>query len=186
MKAVLSVILVSVALLFAACDSRQMGDSEVTAKVKSKLVADPQTSAIKIGVETKSNVVTLTGTVPTDTEKKKAEELARETSGVKGVVNNINVKPDSLGATNIDEKARDAAKDVARTAEDVGIMAEVKTKLLANSITGASIYVDNGQVVLKGQVDSPQKKAKAEELARDSAGVKGVTNQLTARNYASS
>ncbi|HEV8486161.1 MAG TPA: BON domain-containing protein, partial [Blastocatellia bacterium] len=54
-----------VSLVLVGCNSRAVDDSAITAKVKSKLAADSQTSAIKISVETKDGVVTLSGTVPT-------------------------------------------------------------------------------------------------------------------------
>jgi len=43
----------------AGCSSRAVDDSAITAKVKSKLAADSQTSAIKIGVETKDGAAIL-------------------------------------------------------------------------------------------------------------------------------
>jgi osmotically-inducible protein OsmY len=39
---------------------------------------------------------------------------------------------------------------------------------------------------LKGQVDDLKKKTKAEEIAKDTAGVKEVKNQLTVKKYSSS
>src|SRR5438309_296210 len=91
---------VMIALLAGAvgCSSRAVDDSAITAKVKAKLAADSQTSAIKIGVETKNGTVTLSGTVPTTTEKDEADKVAKNTEGVKRVVNDITVNPDSLGA----------------------------------------------------------------------------------------
>jgi osmotically-inducible protein OsmY len=41
-------------------------------------------------------------------------------------------------------------------------------------------------VVLKGLVDDAKKKAKAEEIAKSTAGVKDVKNQLTVKTYSSS
>jgi hyperosmotically inducible periplasmic protein len=173
--------LMAVTLFFIGCSSQAVDDSTVSAKVKGKLAADSQTSAIKIGVETKEGIVTLTGTVPTDTEKAKAEQLAKNTEGVKLVVNHIEVNPESLGATNVREKAAEAAKGVGEAVTDAAILAKVKGKLLADGISGTNVDVNDGQVVLNGQVDDPQKKAKAEELARRTDGVKNVTNHLTVK-----
>jgi hypothetical protein len=103
-KLILPIALIA-GVFFVACSSQAVDDSTVTAKVKTKLAADTQTSAIKIGVDTIGGVVTLSGTVPTDTEKNKAEELAKNTDGVKRVVNKISVDPNSLGATNFGQRS---------------------------------------------------------------------------------
>jgi hyperosmotically inducible periplasmic protein len=175
--------LIAVTLLFVGCNSQALDDSTVTAKVKTKLATDSETSAIKIGVETNQGVVTLSGEVPTDTEKQKAEQLARNTEGVKQVVNNIKINPDSLGASNMREKAGEAARELGETVNDAAILATVKGKLIADGITGTNVDVNDGKVVLKGEVDDPQKKAKAEDLARKTNGVKEVTNQLTVKPH---
>ena len=170
---------VAVLIGVAGCSSQGVDDSTLTVKVKSKLAADSKTSAIKIGVETKGGVVALSGTVPTTTEKAEAEKVAKSTDGVKQVVNNITVNPDSLGATNVKEKASEAAKEIEGSVSDATILTKLKAKLIADGITGTNVDVTNGAVVLKGQVDDAKKKAKAEEIARGTAGVKDVKNQLT-------
>jgi hyperosmotically inducible protein len=186
MKKLVAMALIAIGLVFVGCSSQAVDDSIVTAKVKGELATDKQTSAIKIAVDTVGGVVTLSGTVPTDTEKKKAEELAKKTDGVKRVVNKISVDPNSLGATNIGDKAGEAAKNVEGAISDKAILATVKAKLIADGITGTNIDVNNGNVVLKGVVDNRQKKDKAEDLAKRTNGVKDVRNQLTIKNASSS
>ena len=68
-----------------------VGDAALTAKVKTKFLADTSISGLKIDVDTKHDVVTLSGTVPTAAEKRKAVEVARATDGVKSVVDNLKV-----------------------------------------------------------------------------------------------
>ena len=67
------------------------GDAAVTAAVKSKFLADTTVSGLKIDVDTKDNVVTLTGTVSSAAEKAEAVRIARATSGVKSVRDNLKV-----------------------------------------------------------------------------------------------
>lgn len=69
----------------------QMGDAAITTAVKTKFLADPNVSGLKIDVDTNNGVVTLTGTVPNAAEKRRALELARETSGVKSVKDALKV-----------------------------------------------------------------------------------------------
>jgi len=46
-----------------------------------------------INVDTKNNVVTLNGTVMSMAGKNRAAQLARQTDGVKNVVNNLTIGP---------------------------------------------------------------------------------------------
>lgn len=68
-----------------------VGDAALTTKVKTKFLADTSISGLKIDVDTKGDVVTLSGTVPTAAEKRKAVEVAKATDGVKSVVDNLKV-----------------------------------------------------------------------------------------------
>jgi osmotically-inducible protein OsmY len=47
----------------------------------------------KINVDTKNNVVTLSGTVTSLAGKNRAAQLARQTDGVKNVINNLTIGP---------------------------------------------------------------------------------------------
>ncbi len=64
-------------------------DTTMTARVKSKLLANPNTKGMQIHVDTRSDVVTLSGNVASAEEKSLAEELARNTGDVKDVRNQL-------------------------------------------------------------------------------------------------
>ncbi len=64
-------------------------DATLTTRVKAKFAEDKTVSALAITVETFKGVVSLSGTAKTAVERANAERLARETSGVTGVRNNI-------------------------------------------------------------------------------------------------
>ena len=68
-----------------------LDDAWIHAKVVSKLIADTKTPEHRINVDVNDNVVSLRGTVDTVAQKNEAERLARETDGVKGVVNQLKV-----------------------------------------------------------------------------------------------
>lgn len=70
-----------------------VSDSTITAKVKTKLAANQGLSSFEIHVDTNNGVVTLTGTVANGTERRMAGNIASNTDGVKGVDNQITVKP---------------------------------------------------------------------------------------------
>ena len=67
-------------------------DASITAAVKTKFLGDPKVAGLKIDVDTKDNVVTLTGTVSSAAEKAEAIRLAKTTTGVKSVVDKLVVK----------------------------------------------------------------------------------------------
>ena len=67
-------------------------DAAVTTKVKSALIMAPDLQGLSIEVETSSNVVTLSGTVASDSLRQQAEQLAKGVDGVKDVRNDLTVK----------------------------------------------------------------------------------------------
>jgi hyperosmotically inducible periplasmic protein len=68
-------------------------DPALTAAIKGKFMADTTVAALKIDVDTSDGVVTLTGQVRSQTEKDQALKIARETDGVKSVVDRLTVTP---------------------------------------------------------------------------------------------
>jgi osmotically-inducible protein OsmY len=69
-----------------------VGDVTTTAEVKSKLIANSNTHGLKIDVDTKDDVVTLSGTVASPEEMQLAEQIARNAGGVKSVHNKLTVR----------------------------------------------------------------------------------------------
>jgi hyperosmotically inducible protein len=67
------------------------GNAALTAAVKTKFLADTDVSGLRIDVDSNNGVVTLTGTVRTAAEKKKAIAIAKDTDGVKSVVDRLKV-----------------------------------------------------------------------------------------------
>jgi len=64
-------------------------DAAITYAVKTKFLADPGVSGLKINVDTDDGVVTLRGKVKSVAEAEKASAIARQSSGVKSVVNDL-------------------------------------------------------------------------------------------------
>lgn len=67
-------------------------DAGITARVKTKLFDDPQTSGFAITVATYKGTVQLSGFVSSDKEKDRAEEVAKTVPGVKSVKNDLLIK----------------------------------------------------------------------------------------------
>ena len=76
------------------------GDAAVTAKVKTAIATDVGArTATAVNVTTYNGTVQLTGFVDNDDQKSRAEQIARGVSGVRDVVNNINMKTSANSTT---------------------------------------------------------------------------------------
>ncbi|MEM6641056.1 MAG: BON domain-containing protein [Pseudomonadota bacterium] len=74
--------------------SQQIDDGTITASVKARLLKDKYAPGWRIDVDTRESVVTLNGRVKSYVARSQAEKIARETDGVKDVVNNLEVIDD--------------------------------------------------------------------------------------------
>jgi hyperosmotically inducible periplasmic protein len=63
-----------------------LSDSALTAKIKAKMALDDSVKALNLHVETTDRVTTVSGTVRSEKERERALQLARETDGVKQVI----------------------------------------------------------------------------------------------------
>lgn len=68
-----------------------VNDATTTAMVKTKLLANGNTSGLKINVDTHHSTVTLRGTVESDQVRDLAEALAQNTDNVKSVENELEI-----------------------------------------------------------------------------------------------
>lgn len=177
-------------------------DAGITTKVKSKLAADDTVKAYQVDVDTKEKVVTLSGNVETAAAKDRAAELARQTTGVVDVVNNLMVAGGSAampgeggapapggegdGAAGGNAPNPEPDRSAGQVVDDASITASVKTKLLADSMVGGlKIDVDtrNGVVYLTGDnMKSQAEIDQAIKLAKETSGVKSVENKLVVGN----
>jgi hyperosmotically inducible protein len=66
-----------------------LADGSITAKIKAKMTLDDTVQAGDIHVDYTNGVVTLTGTVRSNAERKRAVDLARETKGVRSVTDRL-------------------------------------------------------------------------------------------------
>lgn len=66
-------------------------DAGITTNVKTKLAADDTVKAYQVDVDTQSRVVTLTGSVENTAARDRAIMIARDTEGVRDVIDQIQV-----------------------------------------------------------------------------------------------
>ena len=67
-------------------------DTAITAAVKAGILAEPGLKVLKIDVDTKDGRVTLSGSADSADNIKKAEQVASNVNGVKGVENRLTVE----------------------------------------------------------------------------------------------
>lgn len=67
-------------------------DTEITAKVKAAIFAEPGLKTLQISVDTVRGVVTLSGSVDSQPSSNRAKELASAVAGVKEVENRLVLK----------------------------------------------------------------------------------------------
>jgi osmotically-inducible protein OsmY len=141
-------------------------DQAIRDDVLFELKYDPKlSSSSDIAVAVKEGVVTLSGYVSSYWEKDAAEKAVKRVYGVRGVANDIEVKP---SATRTDpEIARDAVHELE---SHISIPSE-KIKVI----------VKNGLVTLDGSVDWQYQKTLAESAVKKLRGVIGVTNNIEVR-----
>lgn len=96
-------------------------DAGITTSVKSKLAADEAVKAYQIDVDTKEHVVTLSGRVDSAVARDRAMMLARQTDGVRDVIDDLAVADTAATSGRIDaESDVDAAADTAKRKTDEG------------------------------------------------------------------
>jgi hypothetical protein len=88
-------------------------DAGVTTSVKAKLAADDMVKAYQVDVDTSDFVVTLRGDVETAAQKEHAVMIARNTDGVRDVIDQLRVNPTAAttGVGDFDFDGRDVEPD---------------------------------------------------------------------------
>jgi osmotically-inducible protein OsmY len=140
-------------------------DAQIQTDVMQELKWDPSITHEHIGVAVADGIVTLSGTVPSYIERSSAERAAQRVSGVKAVVEKIEVKVP--GAYHRDDQ------DIAKAILD---QFRWHTQIPDDVVKPR---VENGWVELTGEVDWDYQRSAAENAIRNLTGVKGITNRIT-------
>jgi osmotically-inducible protein OsmY len=144
-------------------------DEEILKDLRHDFATDYDVLLDRVAVRVDSGVVTLSGQVGDLWPKSHAYDVTSRVRGVRGVVNNIEVK---YSVPPTDASIHDRIKG--RLATDA------ETRPVADDI---SVIVDAGQVTLTGAVDSWSEYSAAQALAFTTKGVWSVRNMLTVRDY---
>jgi len=132
---------------------------------------------VSVSQDREKGVVTLTGTVATESDKAQAESLAKSGAGAQVVADQIAVRPPGNES---DAKAVDSDVDQA-------IGKNLDALLVKNKLhKGVRYDVKNGVVTLKGDVPSPSRRSQLAKLALTVPNVKQVVNELEVKNQKAS
>lgn len=146
----------------------EIDDSIITAKVKSKLLADQDIKGFDLKVETHKGDVLLSGFVDNQAQIDHAIMITRSVEGVKNVDNKVGLKSDS--ATTMGVKVDDSI-----------VTSKVKSSLLADpdiKSLDIAVVTNNGEVQLSGFVNNQTQIDHAIDIARRTEGVHNVINEL--------
>lgn len=141
-----------------------MSDIDLRQSVLDELEFEPSLSAANIAVAVHDGIVTLSGHVPTFAEKVAAERAAARVRGVRGIAQEIEVRPPGKNLTADDEIARRIA-DVLRW----------NTAIPKDAL---QVSVARGWVTLTGQVEWNYQRDAAEKAVRGMSGVTGLFNNI--------
>ena len=140
-------------------------DALIQSNVISELKWEPSIDAAKIGVSVRDGIVTLDGDVDSFVEKLAAERVAGHVAGVKAVAQELKVRlPQSFERNDAD------IAEAAVTALEWNMMVP------DNRI---KVEVQDGKVILTGEVDWEYQRSAAQNAVCCLIGVKGVTNGIS-------
>jgi osmotically-inducible protein OsmY len=146
-------------------------DIELQRDVLDEIAWEPSVCAPEIGVTVSDGIVTLAGSVENLPAKWAAENAALRVSGVRAVVNDIEVK---------------LSTDNHRSDGDLALAACTVLEWNVVLPKNLQVAVDDGWITLTGKVQWQFQKNAAEETVKQLTGVKGVINNITVKSPATS
>lgn len=144
-------------------------DKILRTRVEDELNWQPGIDATDIGVAVDDGIVTLTGHVPTYSQKVAVEQAVKALKGVRGIAEEIEVRP--FPATGTDDEQ--VAKRVADMLDWNVSAPKAKIK----------VAVSKGYVTLTGEVEWNFQRLAAESGIRNLIGVRGLDNRITVKAH---
>ena len=141
-----------------------MSDTTLRQDILDELEMEPSIDAADIGVAVEDGVVTLTGHVPTFSQKATVENLVARIKGVRGIAEELEVRYRGTVSNSDDEIAKRAANSLQWSTAVPDGKVQVK--------------VHKGWVTLTGTVDWNFEKVAAANAVRGLQGVTGITNNI--------
>ena len=156
-------------------------DAWIDGKAEATLLFNGNLDSFDINTDVKDGNVVLTGKVENSVDKKLAEELVTNIDGVTSVDNKLTVVADNDMHKEMSDDMEDTVDEGTSELTDAKIATVIKTRLLMDTdISGFDIDVDveDGVVMLTGEVDSDAERDLAVEIAKNASDVKDVESDL--------
>src|SRR5712692_821704 len=171
-------------------------DSTLDERIEKRIEKDPSLKKHDIKIAVNNGVATLTGTVASQAERRKAAQLAT-IAGISRVDNQLVVDPSARttkgtagtigektkeGAVKVGEKTKEGLSKTGEVITDAWITTRVHSKFVGEDLlkgSDISVDVNNHVVTLKGTVMSAAARARAVEQAKEVEGVHQVIDHLT-------
>ncbi|MBV8950617.1 MAG: BON domain-containing protein [Actinobacteria bacterium] len=149
----------------AARDDAVSTDERLRREVEAQLASDACVDARRLVVSVSDGVVTLAGEVGSLADKWEVERAVERMAGIRGIANSIEVHGD-----------RDRAdSDIARRA------VEALARNVFVPSRALTVRVENGWVVLAGEVSRDFQRRAAERAVRNLPAVRGISSVVTVR-----
>src|SRR6202045_4558218 len=165
-KMILSVFPLLLAGMLSGCSSNKSPD--VTDNIR-KSLDQAGFKDVSVSQDRDKGVVTLTGTVPTETDKQQAESIAKSNAPNVVVADQVSVRPPGY-----ESEAKAVDSDLDKAIEKNLDATLVKHRLKKN----VKYDVKNGVVTLTGDLPSQAKREQVEKLAASVPNVKQVVNEI--------
>jgi hyperosmotically inducible protein len=169
----------------------KMTNTDLKNAVKAKFDSDLQLKAADIDVDAHAdrNEVTLSGKLPSQALRARAVDLARSVNSKLVITDKIDVVPPQISRAEYTEelarqqraRAQERGETIGNTLDDAWIHTKIVAKLISDPDTPQrkiNVDVQNNVVTLRGNVSSAAEKSEAEQLAKNTEGVKQVINRL--------
>jgi hyperosmotically inducible protein len=158
------------------CSGPSSKSPEVSESIR-KSLDQAGLKTVSVSQDRDKGIVTLGGQVTSENDKSQAESLAKSFAGAQVVADQIAVIP-----VGIEKEAKAVSSDL-----DQGIEKNLDAALIQNKMHGDVKYeVKSGVVTLNGEVNSEDKRTRAEKVATGVPNVQQVVNDLQVKNQKAS
>jgi hyperosmotically inducible protein len=162
--------------ILAGCSQTAVKSADVSDSIR-KSLDQAGFKDVSVSQDRDKGIVTLGGQVASENDKSQAESLAKSFAGTQVVANQIAVIP-----VGVEKEAKAVNSDL-----DKGIEKNLDAALIQNRMHDNVKYdVKNGVVTLTGEVNSEDKRTRAEKVATAVPNVQQVVNDLQVKNQKAS
>jgi len=162
--------------ILAGCTSTAAKSPDVSDSIR-KSLDQAGLKDVSVSQDRDKGIVTIGGQVPTENDKSQAESLTKSLAGTQVVADQIAVVP-----VGVEKEAKAVNSDL-----DQGIAKNLDAALIQSQMHDDVKYdVKSAVVTLTGEVNSEDKRARAEKVAAGIPNVQQVVNDLQVKNQKAS